>query len=121
MKKQGIIIIVIGLICLAACSFNKRHTTIVEKSNNHYHKIEYGGQVAFNDNGTSIKSISPDGYVEYQNDDKKLEAKNDGKGGISYELYQGYTRLNLDDHGREFIADAVKVMMQKGHYPSPSN
>src|SRR5665213_922446 len=117
MKKFGIAILVAGLALLAACSFGRKHTTIIENSNNHYLRIEYSGRVAFNNEGTEISSISPDGYVEYQNNDKKLEAKNNGRGGISYELYEGYTKLNLDDDGRKFIAEAVKVMKQKGHNP----
>jgi hypothetical protein len=117
MEKSGITVVVIGMALLAACSFGRKHTTIVENSNNHYLRIEYSGQVAFNDDGTAIRSISPDGYVEYQNNDKKLEAKNNGHGGISYELYDGYNKINMDDNGRKFIAEAVKVMKQKGHNP----
>ena len=117
MKKFGIAILVTGLALLAACGFGRRHTTIVENSNDHHLRIEYSGKVAFNNAGTEISNISPDGYVEYQNDDKKLEAKNDGQGGISYELYEGYTKLNLDDNGKKFIAEAVKVRKQKGHNP----
>jgi hypothetical protein len=117
MKKIGIAVLVTGLALLAACSFGRKHTTIVENSNYHHLRIEYSGRVAFNHEGTEISSISPDGYVEYQNDDRKLEAKNDGHGGVSYELYEGYTKLNLDDNGKKFIAEAVKIMKQKGHNP----
>jgi hypothetical protein len=117
MEKLRIAITVMGMTILAACGFGRKHTTIVENSNNHHLRIEYAGQVAFNDAGTDIRSISPDGYVEYQNDDKKLNAKNNGHGGISYELYEGYNKVNLDDNGRRFIAEAVKIMVQKGHNP----
>jgi len=117
MEKSGIAVLVAGMIFLAACTFGKRHTTIVEKSDNHYLRIEYAGHVSFNDDGTAIRSISRDGYVEYQRDDKKLEAKNNGNGGISYELYDGYQKLSMDERGREFIAEAVRVMMQKTHHP----
>src|ERR1700753_830188 len=103
MEKSGIAIVVAGIALLAACSFGRRHTTIVENSNDHHLRIEYSGKVAFNNDGTAITSISPDGYVEYQNDDKKLEAKNNGHGGISYELYEGYTKMSLDDNGKKFI------------------
>src|ERR1700761_4556567 len=116
MKKFGIAILVTGLALLAACGFGRRHTTIVENTNGHYLRIEFSGKVAFNSAGTAISSISPDGYLEYQNNDKKLEAKNNGHGGISYELYEGYTKLSLDDNGRKFIAEAVKVMKQKTGY-----
>jgi hypothetical protein len=117
MKKFGIAILVTGLALLAACGLGRKHTTIIENDNNHHLRIEYAGRVYFNREGTEISSISQDGYVEYQNNDKKLEAKNDGQGGISYELYEGYTKLTLDDNGKKFIAEAVKIMKQKGHNP----
>lgn len=114
MEKSGIAILVAGMVVLAACTMgHHHHTTVVEKSNDHYLKIEYSGEVNFNNAGTAIESISRNGYVEYQNDDKKLEAKNDGRGGISYELYEGYDTLPLDSKGKEFIADAVRIMIQK--------
>jgi hypothetical protein len=121
MEKSGIVIVVIIMALLAACGFGKKHSTIVETSNNHRLRIEYSGRVTFNDEGTAIRSISPDGYVEYQNDDKKLNAKNDGRGGVSYELYDGYTKINLDEYGKKFIAEAVKVMKRKGYSPPQSN
>jgi len=117
MEKSGIAILVAGMLFLAACTFSKRHTTIVEKSDDHYLRIEYSGHVSFNNDGTAIRSISRNGYVEYQQDDKKLEAKDNGNGGVSYELYDGYEKLSLDERGRQFIADAVHVMMQKKHHP----
>ena len=116
MEKSGIAVMVTIMALLAACTFGRKHTTIVETTNSHYLRIEYSGKIAFNNEGTEISSISRDGYVEYQNNDKKLEAKNNGHGGISYELYEGYTKLNLDDNGRKFIAEAVKVMRQKTGY-----
>ena len=113
MKKPGIITVVLLLVLLAACSFNRRrHTTIVEKDNNHYLKIEYAGHIAFNGTGTAIQNISPDGYLEYQYDDIKLNAKNNGHGGISYELHEGYNNVSQQDKN-QFIAGVVKVLMQK--------
>ena len=121
MEKSGIAILVAGMIFLAACTFGRRHTTIIENGNNHYLRIEYSGHISFNDNGTAIRSISRDGYVEYQMDDKKLEAKSNGYGGVSYELYDGYKKLTLDENGREFIAEAVRIMMKKTHHPEVSH
>lgn len=116
MEKSGIAILVAGILFLAACTFGRKHETIVETSNNHYLRIEYTGHISFNNNGTAIRSISRDGYLEYQMDDKKLEAKSNGYGGVSYELYDGYQKLSMDERGRQFIAEAVKIMMKKTHY-----
>jgi len=114
MEKSGIIMLVAGMVALAACTLgHHHHTTVVEKSNDHYLKIEYSGEIDFNNAGTAIVGISRNGYVEYENDDKKLEARNDGHGGISYELYEGYDKLPLDNKGKEFIANAVRIMIEK--------
>ena len=114
MEKSGIVMLVAGMVALAACTLgHHHHTTVVEKSNDHYLKIEYSGEIDFNNAGTAIANISRNGYVEYQNDEKKLEARNDGHGGISYELYDGYDKLPLDSKGKEFIANAVRIMIEK--------
>jgi hypothetical protein len=114
MKKIRIVILAIVLTgFFTACHFGRRHTTIVENTDNNYIKIEYAGSIYFNSDGTSINSISPGGYIKYQNNDKKLEAKNNRMGGIRYELFDGDQKLNLAVNGRRFIADAVKVMIKK--------
>jgi hypothetical protein len=119
MKNLKIAILAIGLACfVTACGFGKRHTTIIENSNNDYIKIEYAGNIYFNSDGSAIKGISPGGYVKYRHKDKKLEAENNGTGGVSYELYDDNQKLDLDDNGRRFIAEAVKEMIKKGHYPN---
>jgi hypothetical protein len=116
MKKSEIAIVVAGIVLLAGCSFGKRHTTIVENTNNHRIRIEYSGHIYFNKDETAISSISRNGYLEYQNDERKLNAKNDGHGGVSYELYEGYTKVYPDAEGKKFIAEAIKVIVQKaGH------
>jgi hypothetical protein len=120
MKKLRIAIVIMALanLVVAACHIGKHHTTIVENSNNSYLKIEYAGMVYFNGDGTAIQDISPGGYVKYHYNDKKLEAKNNGHGGVKYELFDGDHQLNLDSNGKRFIADAVKMMMKKGHNPN---
>lgn len=120
LNMKTIRLIVLGICMIGlfhACRFSQRHTTIVEKSNNNYLKIEYSGNVSFNIAGTEISHISPDGYVKYSFNDKKLEAENNRMGGVKYELYDSNEKLNLDDNGRRFIAEAVQNMIKKGHNP----
>jgi hypothetical protein len=106
----------IGLL-LSACHFG-RHSTIVETGDHYYLRIEYAGIIHFNDDGTAISSISPGGYVKYENNDKRLEAQNNDQGGISYELSDDGEKLHLDNRGKEFIAQAVRVMLKKNHRPN---
>jgi hypothetical protein len=118
MKKLKIVLLIIALGALfTACRFGRRHTTIVENSNNNYMKIEYSGNIYFNHDGTAISSISPGGYVKYQHNDRKLEAKNNRNGGVTYELYDNGEKLSMNDEGKRFIAEAVQMMMKKGHTP----
>ncbi len=105
---------------VASCHMGKRHTTIVERDNDHYLKIEYAGSVHFKEDGSGIESISRGGYVKYRYNDRELEAENNGAGGVHYKLYDGNTELDLDQNGRMFIAEAVHDMMKKGHNPGYS-
>jgi len=106
------------LACLtSACHFGKGHTTILETGNNYYLKIEYSGYVHFTNDGTAISSISPGGYVKYQFNNKKLEAKNNGMGGVSYELYNYGEKVDPYRDGKPLIAEAVRMMMRKGYRP----
>jgi hypothetical protein len=76
MKNLKITILAIVLAGLVtACGFGKRHTTIIENSNNDYIKIEYAGNVYFNSDGTAIRGISPGGYVKYLHNDKNWKLK----------------------------------------------
>jgi len=121
MEKLLTLILVLCVIAIiASCGIGQRHTTIVENDNNHYKKIEYAGEVHFNDNGTAIASISHGGYVRYRYDDRKLEAESNGRGGVRYELYDDGHKVDLDENGKRFIAEAVKDMMKKGHNPGNS-
>jgi hypothetical protein len=118
MKKIRIIVLGIAIIGIFhACGIGQHHTTIVENSGDRYLKIEYAGYVHFYSDGSAISSISPGGYVKYQNNDKELEAKSNDMGGVKYELYEDGQKLSLDANGRRFIADAVREMLKKGHNP----
>ncbi|MFI5161046.1 MAG: hypothetical protein ACHQHN_07195 [Sphingobacteriales bacterium] len=111
--KNLLLIAAAGML-ITACRFGK-HTTIVENGNGHNLRIESYGKVYFNPAGTDIAYISRGGYLEYKNNDKHLKAENDGHGGIRYELDDDGQKLKADSNGREFIAQAIRVMIQKGY------
>jgi hypothetical protein len=77
-------------------------------------KIEFAGEVTFTDDEKGIESISPDRFVKYKYNRKKLFAESDGHGGVRYELYSGMSRVNVNGDGRDFIAEAVKSMLNHG-------
>ncbi|HTI57947.1 hypothetical protein [Mucilaginibacter sp.] len=101
----------------STCHFG-RHTTIVETGDNYHLRIEYAGKIHFNYDGTAISDISRGGYVKYERNDETLEAKNDGHGGVNYELYDHGEQVDPQAEGKAFIARAVRVMLQKNHRPN---
>ncbi len=116
MKKSGLIAIALSLIIIsAACDMGKGHRIISVKNDNVSLKIEYSGTVIFNDDETGIESISSGGYVKYSKNGKKLEAKNNRRGEITYELYDRGKKLSMQDDNRKFLAEAIKEMMKYGH------
>lgn len=116
MKKLRIFLAIAALgLLTASCRFG-RHTTIIENGNGHSLRIESYGKVYFNRAGTDIAYISRGGYLEYRNNDNHLKAENDGHGGIRYELDADGQKLDPNGDGRPFIAEAVKVMIQKGYH-----
>ena len=116
MKKLKIVAAIALIASATACRFGKRHTTIMENGNGVMVKIEYVGQTYFNDEGTAIRSISPNGSVKYKRDGKELIAESDRYGKITYELNDGGKQSILNDNDRAFLTQAVKDMIKHGHY-----
>lgn len=116
MKKLTFVAAAALVALISACRFGQRHTTIMENGNGVTVKIEYVGQTYFNDEGTAIRSISPNGYVKYQRGGKELTAESDRNGKITYELNDGGKQSILNEGDKEFLAQAVKDMIKHGHY-----
>ena len=69
-------------------------------SDNFYEEIKYAGKIDFNDDETSIKSISPNGYLDFRKNEERLIAKSTKQGSINYELTEGDNKLSLDSNGK---------------------
>ncbi len=77
-------------------------------------KMEYEGKIAFNEEETEIRSLSPNGYLKYKKNDKKLFVESNSKGEISYEFYDDGEKLTFDERGKKFLAEAIKEMIGYG-------
>jgi hypothetical protein len=77
-------------------------------------EIKYTGDIEFTDDEMAIKSISPKGYLQYKKGNSKLSAEGSIDSGLVIEIYDGQQRLALDDHGRKYMAEAVKEMIAQG-------
>ena len=98
-----------------ACHFGQRTRTVRISNDHSTLKIEYCGEIIFNDSGTAIKAISPDGYVRYKKDDKKFFAESNEEGEISYKLSDGNMSLNYKGaENADFRAAIVKEIAR--HY-----
>lgn len=78
-------------------------------------EIKHSGEVRFNDDETAIQSLEPGGKLLYRRNDQKLTAEIDDKGNISYEMYDGNTKLSINDAaGKQFLANVIKELINHG-------
>src|ERR1700683_2099126 len=113
MKK--IIAIVLGFgVMLFASSCHRGNTIIVNDGENDL-SIYYSGEIKFNDDETAISSISPDGYVRYKKNDRKLVAECDYHGQIKYELSDNGRPFDVNsEDGKKLMAIAIRDMIDVG-------
>ncbi len=114
MKPLQLFTILLTVLALQACH-RQRHTIIATTTPGMQLKIEYAGQVHFNDEGTDIENISPGGYVKYTLNGESLEAEGDRHGVITYRLNGGKKQITLNTDDKQFVARAVKEMIKQGH------
>ena len=116
MEKLKTMTLAAALITLvSSCHFGNGQRVIVETSNSHHLRIEYSGRITFSEDSTSIARISRNGHLKYEVDGRKLEAERVGDK-IIYRLYGQIETSTLSDHDKQFVAEAVREMMRKGHY-----
>lgn len=118
MKKINTLAAALVLLLLTAASCHNhgyRTRTVRMNDDNASLKIEYCGEIDFNEDETGITAIEPEGYVKYRNNNKRFIAECDEDGDITYKIYNGSHRLNNnDDEARDIMASAVKEIAE--HY-----
>lgn len=116
MKALTIKLMAAGLILtLGACNRTGRHVVIKTGDNYNVTTIEYYGRTVFNQEGTAILHISPNGSVEYRHNGQHLLAESDHSGHITYRINDGEKQNQLSTQEKVFLADAVKEMIKHGH------
>lgn len=103
------------ILTLGACNRPGRHVVITSGNNYNLTKIEYYGRTVFNQEGTAILHISPNGSVEYRHNGRHLLAEGDDSGHITYRINGGARQNQLSTQEKVFLADAVKEMIKLGH------
>lgn len=76
-------------------------------------RLESRGAIAFTDDETAIKSISPGGYIKLKRNGRTLRATNDAQGDVVYEL-NGNKKSVLTADDRKFLGRAIKEMINVG-------
>ncbi|MGY4537782.1 hypothetical protein ACVW0P_002201 [Mucilaginibacter sp. UYNi724] len=94
-----------------ACDFDKA-TTIVNKTDNLYQRIKYSGKVVFAEDGKDIDRISDHGYLEFEQNNRRFKAQDNGHVKIAYEFDGESAITELDLHQKEFVAEAVTEIIK---------
>lgn len=77
--------------------------------------ISYSGEIKFTDDETAIQSISQNGYLNYQKNDKELRVRRNEKGEMKCVMFIDDRKLNPDDpEGKKFMAEAIQEMISVG-------
>jgi len=102
-------------IFLYACHGNQRPVTTIESSDNdNIVSISYNGTVSFTSDSSAIEGLSPLSTLSYRNNDNSLRVSSNEQGQLSFEMTENGNPLLMDARGKAFVANAVKVMMEKG-------
>ncbi|HEX4371690.1 MAG TPA: hypothetical protein VHZ50_00145 [Puia sp.] len=113
MKKIKLVAIVFAVM-LFTVSCHRGNVMIVNDGENEM-SIYYSGEIKFNDDETGIQSITPDGYLHYKKNDRKLNAECDYHGQIKYELSDNGRSIDLNsEDGKKILAIAVRDMINVG-------
>jgi hypothetical protein len=102
-------------IFLYACHGSHRPVTTIESSDNdNIVTISYNGTVSFTSDSSAIEGLSPLSTLSYRNNDNSLRVTSNEQGQLSFEMTENGNSLLMESRGKEFVAKAVKVMMEKG-------
>jgi hypothetical protein len=97
------------------------HETTADQLTDKYHfktdnvfnslEIKYDGRIHVSDDDKSIRSISPNGYLNigYRTFGNKRELliNSDRSGNLSYEFYEGRKEIPFEPEGRKWLADVL--------------
>lgn len=108
-------ITLLTVLLTVACNLGSGRRTVRINNGSESLKIEYKGEIFFNPEGTAIEEISPGGYVKYRRNNKEFTAQPIDSGNVTYKLYIGDKRLDLNDSAaKEFFRSAMEEIVD--HY-----
>ena len=111
-KIQIIVLALIMLGTVAACDWGKS-TTIINKTDNLSQRIKYSGKIIFTEKQDGIEKISNGGYLEFDQNNRGFKAKESAHGKIEYEFDGDDKVTELSDEQKQFVAEAVKIIIKE--------
>lgn len=116
-SKNRIIAAFLILLVVVATGCHHRHNrkrTVRVNSDNSSLKIEYSGNIRFNEEQTVIEKISPRGYVKYRKDGKSFTAESDKWGIIHYRINNNEDDENESGNSKLVSEDVIQEIAM--HY-----
>lgn len=116
-------IVALGLVMLAGYYSitgrgrnDNNNGTVTVTNGDYYEQVKWSGKIELSEDENSIDKLAPGGYLKFRENDAKMIAESNLQGEISYTLYDGNSKLALDDSGRHFIRASLKKMIARGFY-----
>lgn len=121
MKRIGIICIGVATIIMSGkCRlhndfFDERDGNYIKMSNGDVHEeIKYKGKIRINEDETGIDHISPNGYLQFIQNDDELLIETNSHGELTYNFNDSGPKTTLDDEGKKILAKLVSEMIACG-------
>jgi hypothetical protein len=118
MKKKNpvFVILLIVITTTMACNFHGHTRTVRVNNGSETLKIEYSGEISFNEDGTAINGISPDGYIRYRCNGQRVYIESDEDGALRYKVYSNGQRLNRNDAETEQVLSKAVKKIEEHYY-----
>lgn len=117
MKKKNPFFILFLFVLLGgvACRFHGRTRTVNVNNNGETLRIEYCGDISFNEDGNAVDDIAPFGYIRYKHNGRKVYIESDEDGTLRYKIYNDGQRIHINDpEAQQILSSAIKEMEE--HY-----
>lgn len=109
MKKRFVLLL--ALIVTTSCTFETSSSTSIT--------LAHSGTIVFKDDKTGIKSITPKGFLMFNNDGDELKVECDTNGNIIYRLNDDNKTNTLQGEEAKLLGEAIKFCIANGDLKTP--
>ena len=116
MKKILIIVFAFAFTATSCKHMFEKKNIIRIKDNHSNVEIVYSGDIEFNEGYTAIENMSPQAYLTYKKNHRKIKIEKDPDGEIIYTLNNGHEVSQLDDEDKAFLTEALQEIRKTKHH-----